>query len=166
MLMRRYAISPGQNLELPKLQVYRGFFPSVVLAALHNHILAQPERKIMYQLTDSSRQVPVAIGDALSYGPLSDANTIITKRYSPSEDSEAFGLHRDPDKYAGSPIVLSSLGGQAMLSVVHDGCMYDIDCVPNTVVVTHDNPLHAVSPPLDSQIRTFMFAGTDSTHLT
>lgn len=101
--------------------------------------------------------------EALCYVPfLGKGNTVITKRYEPTGDSGAFEVHRDPEEFADNPLVLCTLGGRAILSVISDDRrLIEVECVPNTVVVAHGNPMHTVTPPLDGEVRAFMFSGTD-----
>lgn len=157
-------IKPAQRLELVHLQVHRNAFPADVLHALHLYILGQPNRKIVHRLTDPNSDVPAAVNNSLLCVPfLGRGNTVITKRYEPSSGSEAFVVHRDPEQYDGHPIVLCTLGGRAILSVITDDrYLIEIDCVPGTAVVAHNNPMHTVTPPIGNETRTFMFSGTDA----
>lgn len=135
-----------------------------VCQALHRHILGQPDRKVVHRLTSSNKDVPEQVARALLYIPFAYGNTIITKRYKHNEQSGAFDVHRDPEEFASGPLVLCTLGGRALLSVIFDDRrLVEVDCVPNTVVVALNNPMHCVSDPLDEETRTFMFIGSDST---
>lgn len=156
-------ISPSEKLEIPGLTVYRDHFPADVCRALHEGILRQRDRKMLHSLIGSDAALPKPIQGALPFiEPL--GNTIITKRYDVDETSGAFEWHCDPPQYAGNPLVLSTLGGRAILSVQPEGYpQFDIDCVENTVVITEGNPPHSISPPLDGKHRTFMFVGNDNT---
>ena len=151
------------ELETPKLQVYRGWFPADVCTALHGYILTQTDRKMEHPLDDPTYQVPTPITDALPFVPfLSGGNVAVTKRHEHTEGSGAFTLHRDPARFNGRPLALCTLGGRAVLSVTSDERdMIEIDCTSNTVVVAHDNPMHVVTPPVDEEVRTFMFVGSD-----
>lgn len=158
-------IPAGQGLELIDLQVYRGLFPADVCRGLHEHILSQPSRKITHYPDAPTSSVPTQITRALSCLPfLGKGNTVITKRYESAEGSDAFMVHRDPEKFACDPLVLCSLGGPPVtLSVIFDDRrLIEVECTPNTAVVAHNNPMHAVTPP--NGVRTFMFSGTDASH--
>lgn len=164
--MQRYVevINSSKEFESPTLQVHRGRLPVDVCQALHQQILSQPERKVIYTLGRDPK-IPDTITAAVPHIPYArTGNTVITKKYNPMEDSGAFTMHRDPTQYADHPLILCTLGGRAILSVADvDQRIVQIECTPNTIVVAHNNPLHAVTPPLDGEIRTFMFIGADLT---
>lgn len=148
-------------------EVHRDEIPDDELAAAHETILGQANRKMVYQrqsrevigltfpLGDYQPAIPPTLERITNY-MLRD-EVIIAKRYTPGEGSTAFiqhGFHLDPEEYFTcynqGTIELLSLGGFAILLAKRSeqDKPIAVACRPNTRVVLIGNALHAVSPPL------------------
>lgn len=133
-------------------------------------VLSKETRKMRWDNIDSNTNLPKEILRAASRIrerlPEFKFNSCIMKRYSVTDGSGAYELHRDPDEFMSQPLILITLSGLADLSIeVHPNEFGTIRCKSGTVLTLHNPTLkHKVTPPLNKEgLREILFFGYSQT---
>jgi hypothetical protein len=147
-----------------QLEVHSDIFTTDALRSATLTLPAE-QRKTRWDRIDVDFKTPATIvlmrNTLLNALPFLKINTSIIKRYSPEDGSLAYQLHRDPDEFMDAPLVLITLSGESLLTVVVDEERMEIQCNEGTTVILKDPTLkHMATPPKNtSGIREFLFFG-------
>ena len=153
---------------ISEIEVHSAFFPEALREALVHDLDQSRERKREFVLYDVSTPDCVKTAAAYTSSRLGlTFNLAILKRYriADSHESGAYEAHRDPERLASIPLVLTTLRGEADLYYwSEDGEEHVVRCVKNMLILLNARLLHRVTPPLSAlNERDLLFLGFDAT---
>jgi hypothetical protein len=152
-------------------QVIEEFFPESIRSALIEQVETSELRKQEFRLGQTRAQVPRSIAKAAAVASARlglEFNFAILKSYRLSDEykSQAYLVHRDPERLASIPLVLCSLKGEAdLIYWENSGIERRIRCRPNMVVLLDPKLAHQVTPPTGPEGERFLlFLGFDTSY--